>query len=144
MRSFVDTSAAIKLYRLEPNSAAVKAHISANDTLLICRLTPTEFRSACFGMVRQNTASLAAAQTYIKAFESDLPKFILLNFDDATLARVDTLLDIYAITDGLRPLDAIQLASALEEHAREPLDAFITTDVVLAKVATASGLIVLP
>ncbi len=144
MRDFVDTSALIKLYRLEPDSAAVKAHISANDTILISRLTPTEFRSACFGMVRQKTASLSVAQTYIKAFETDLPQFVLLPFDDATLARVRVLLDAYAVTEGLRPLDAIQLASALEEHARVPLDAFITTDVVLARVAAASGLSVLP
>ena len=143
-RSFLDTSALIKLYRAEPNSPAVLACVAPNDNLFIARITPLEFRSAFFGLVRQRLLSLADAQTVLLAFESDLAQYISVAADEAVFVRAQTLLDTWSVSEGLRPLDALQLASALEEHARLLMDALITTDTVLAHVARASGLIVKP
>jgi len=53
-RLFLDTSVLIKLYHSEPNSSAVKEYVSSSDELLIARITPLEFRSAFYGLVRQN------------------------------------------------------------------------------------------
>jgi len=52
--------------------------------------------------------------------------------------------DTYAVSAGLRPLDALQLASALQVHATDPVDALITTDTVMTGVALASGLTIKP
>ena len=60
------------------------------------------------------------------------------------IARAQSLLDGYAVNEELRSLDALQLASALEENTRTPLDLFITTDNVLARVAIRCGLSVKP
>lgn len=144
MRTFVDTSALVKLYRVEPNSAAVRAHVTANDTLLLSQTTPLEFRSAFYGMVRQRILSVPQAKTYIGLFDADLPQYVLLALDDAVFARTQTLLDAYAVNEGLRPLDALQLASALEENNKEAIDLFLTTDIALARVATLCGLTVKP
>ena len=43
---------------------------------------------------------------------------------------------------GLRTLDALQLAVALEMHRRTGLDAFLVVDLALAEVASAEGLVV--
>jgi predicted nucleic acid-binding protein len=143
-RIFLDTSALIKLYRTEPDSPVVQACVAPSDELFIARITPLEYRSAFFGLVRQGLLSLAGAQAAILAFESDLPQYVSIVADEAVFVRAQGLLDTWAVSDGLRPLDALQLASALEEHARQPLDALITTDIVLAHVARASGLVVKP
>ena len=63
---------------------------------------------------------------------------------EPVFGTAQTLLAAHAVSDGLRPLDALQLASALEEHATKPIDSFLTTDLVLAKVALAQGLNVKP
>ena len=144
MRTFLDTSALVKLYRIEPNSAAVQAHLLPEDDLLLCQTTPLEFRSAFYGMVRQRILTLAEAQTYITSFEVDWFQYILVPLDNAAFNRTQTLLDTYAVSDSLRPLDAFQSACVLEEHARSGVDTFLTTDHTLARVAALCGLNVKP
>jgi predicted nucleic acid-binding protein len=143
-RNFLDTSGLIKLYRTEPETPAVQACLTPQDDLLIARITPLEFRSAFLGLVRQRLLPLASAQSYILAFESDLAQYSIVPAEEAVFLKAQVLLETYAASDGLRPLDALELASALEEHARLPLDAFITTDTVLINVARACGLTVKP
>jgi hypothetical protein len=52
-RVFLVTSALVKLYRNEPNSALVRACLITGDDLLISELTPLEFDAACLAWVRQ-------------------------------------------------------------------------------------------
>lgn len=143
-RNFLDTSALIKLYRIEPNSALVKALLLPSDDLFIAQITLMEYLSAFYGLVRQSLLSLPDAQAYIANFQLDLPQYSLVPMDAHLIAMAQTLLDIYAVNEGLRPLDALQLASALEENARTPIDLFVTTDNVLARVAAHCGLLVKP
>jgi predicted nucleic acid-binding protein len=60
------------------------------------------------------------------------------------VSKAEVLIDQFAISEGLRPADALQLASALEAHAHSPLDALLTTDQVLSRCAVKSGLVVKP
>lgn len=143
-RSFLDTSALIKLYRAEPNSPAVQDCVDPADELVVARITPLEFRSAFFGLVRQGVLSLVDAQAVIGAFEDDLPQYVTAAATEAAFFRAQALLDRWAVSDGLRPLDALQLASALEERDRSGLDFLVTTDLVLARIAYAVGLAVRP
>ena len=77
-RNFLDTSAFIKLYRIEPNSALVQALLTPADALLIAQVTMLEYLSAFYGLVRQSQLSLADAQTYLANFQLDLPHYILV------------------------------------------------------------------
>jgi predicted nucleic acid-binding protein len=143
-RIFTDTSALIKLYRTEPDSLAVCGCILPTDDILISQLTPLEFRSAFYGLVRQGLLALAGAQSYIVAFQNDLPQYEVIPVEAKVFQEAERLLDTYAASEGLRPLDALQLASAIAEHSSNPLDTFVTTDQILARVAAAEGFTVKP
>jgi predicted nucleic acid-binding protein len=143
-RVFLDTSALVKLYRTEPDSGAVQACLDPDDELLICDLTPLEFESACFSWVRRNLVNEQDARLRIQAFAADLGNYTVVEITRATWNHAWNLLDQFAITEGLRPPDSLQLASALEEHSQNPIDVFVTTDMVLAKVARINGLTVVP
>lgn len=143
-RVFLDTSALVKLYRNEPNSALVRACLVTDDDLLISELTPLEFDAACLAWVRQGLVVEADARRRMSAFAADLPNYTMVEIRSATWARARTLLDQFAVSEGLRAPDALQVAAALDEHARTPIDLLVTTDSVLARLAQASGLIVKP
>ena len=143
-RKFLDTSAVARLYVFEADTPAVQAEVVTADETLISRLTLLEYRSAIYGMVRADRIGLVEAHTAVALFGRDLPNFALLELDEATFRPAETLVDAHAVPDNLRPADALQLASALEEHERNPIDAVITTDRVQVQVALANGLVVAP
>lgn len=143
-RKFPDTSALIKLYRNEPNSPEVRACFAPNDALLIAQITPLEFPSAFYGLVRQKLLTEAEAGQYIAGFRADISRYEIVSADQVVYAEALRLLDKYASQRSLRPPDALQLASALVEHLRVPLGAFVTTDKVLRDCAIGEGLTVLP
>jgi predicted nucleic acid-binding protein len=63
---------------------------------------------------------------------------------ETAFREAERLLAAYAAAHALRPPDALQLASALLEHAVSPLDSFLTTDTTLARLAALEGLTVKP
>lgn len=143
-RVFLDTSALVKLYRTEPDTQAVRACVSPDDELLLCDLTPLEFVSACLSWVRQGLVDESSARARIDAFKADLPGYGHVAITRATWSRALDLLDRFSAHDGLRPPDSLQLAAALEADSITAVDAFVTTDLVLAKVARSVGLTVAP
>ncbi len=66
---------------------AVQACTTPTDELLIARITPLEFRSAFFGLVRQGLLSPADAQNYIQAFDSDLAQYVVIPADEAVFLK---------------------------------------------------------
>jgi predicted nucleic acid-binding protein len=143
-RQFLDTSAVVKLYRRESNSPVIRAIVAASDQILISQLTLLEFRSAFWALVRQGLMPHTDAEARIRLFDSDQHSCRVLSLTAPVFQRATDLIDTYTVPEGLRPPDALQVACALEEYYREPLDAFVTTDRVQAKVALASGLVVAP
>lgn len=141
---FPDTCALVKIYRMETNSPQVRACFTPGDAVLIAQVTLLEFPSAFYGMVRQSLITILEANAYIQTFRADLPQYILVSVDTDAYLEAERLLDLYAVTHNLRPMDALQLGTALVEHRRNPLDAFITTDKVLIAVAQAEGLTIKP
>lgn len=143
-RLFADTSALIKLYRTEPDSAAVQACVTEDDDLIISQLALLEFRSAFAVHVRMRLLSSGDASTYVAAFLGTLSRYEVVDLEPAIAARASLLLDAYAVSHGLRSLDAIQLASALAANAAQPLDALLTTDQAMATIAVTEGLTIKP
>jgi hypothetical protein len=103
-----------------------------------------EFRSAIYGMVRQQLQTVTQAQAVIGSFVADLGNFEVVPVDAAVYTEAERLLDIYAVAPGLRPPDALQVGAALIANGADPLDALITTDATMRAVAIAEGLVVVP
>lgn len=143
-RIFLDTSVLVKLYVPEPDSAAIMALIHADDELLICDLTPLEYRSALYRKVRANQIDAGDADLAIQAFQAHPEFYNQQMIGSNAFQSASDLLDRFAVSHGLRPPDALQLATALEAHSHNPIDHFLTTDNLLADVARASGFNVLP
>jgi predicted nucleic acid-binding protein len=143
-RKFLDTSAIIKLYRDEPDSPVVRAHVAPSDELLISRLTVLEFRSALLGLVWQGKMSEHGARARIAAFDADLGSYTVVPITDSILNRAASMIEAFTPSSWLKPPDAIQIATALEAHDEATLDAVVTTDAKQRVVAEASGFVVLP
>jgi predicted nucleic acid-binding protein len=143
-RYFLDTSVIIKLYRPEPDSPVIRAIVGPADDLLIAQTTPLEIRSSTGLLARAGVITPVTAASLVEAFTADKSNFELAPLDSAVLAIARRLLDSHTIADGLRMPDSLQLASAISENAYKSLDALVTTDKTLARLAAAHGLTVLP
>ncbi|MFI6863941.1 type II toxin-antitoxin system VapC family toxin [Streptomyces sp. NPDC050421] len=99
---YLDTSAALKLFKEEPESAALKAWLSTQGsaTVLTCDLTRTEVRRALHAT---HAGPDVAAQAEEWLDESALVRMPPLLFDRAGQLSPD---------NRLRPLDALHLAAA--------------------------------
>jgi predicted nucleic acid-binding protein len=110
---FVDTSALAKRYLIESGSKWVISWIerSANNTIVISELTLVEMRSVFSKRLRGNFLSSAnAAKLQTDFFAHVQRQYILVAIRSRILTKAGTLVDRY----GLRTLDALQLASAIE------------------------------
>src|SRR5437867_3628469 len=125
-RHFLDTSALVKLYRIEPQTQAVQACIKVDDSLVLSGIAFLEFQSAFFGLVRQKVISTIDAQRRIALLQQDLVNFEIVPLSQSLVSTAEGLLNRFAASEGLRPGDALQLASALEANARKLLDSLIT------------------
>lgn len=143
-RRYLDTSALVKLYVPEPNTAVVQAEIVGAGELLISDLALLEFRSAIYGMVRSGRITAADAAATFATFASTASSYTALPMGSQAIRRAQTLLDLYAVGQGLRPLDAIQIAVAEIENQAALIDAFVSTDAVQRHVALLTGFVVRP
>jgi len=143
-RHFLDTSALVKLYRSEPQTQAVQTCIMPNDVLVLSGIAFLEFQSAFFSLVRQKYISTVDAQQRIALLQQDLGNFEIIPLSQSHVQTAESLLNRSDVGDGLRPADALQLASAIDAAARTPLDSFVTTDGVLRICGSAVGLQVKP
>ena len=143
-RIFADTCGLVKIYRMETNSPQVRACFANTDLIVIAQASLLEFPSAFYGMIRQQRIAPEEAASYIDAFRTDLPQYEIISSDTTVYSDAERLLDYYAVTHNLRPMDSLQFATALVTHRQSPLGSFVTTDSALADVARAEGLTVRP
>lgn len=142
-RLFCDTSAVIKLYKTEPNSADVRAVVPSTADVVVSPTLALEFRSAFAIMERMGVVTPPDAAIHVATFAAHRTAYIEVPIDSGILTLAESLVDRYGVSHGLRALDAIQVASAMGANA-EPLDAMVTTDNTVRAVAIAEGLTVLP
>ena len=123
---YLDVSAIVKLVVAEPESPALEAWLDASpDAFVSCALARTE-------VVR---AVLPAGPAAIRRARRLLDRLDLIMVDDE-------LLDLAAdLEKPLRSLDAIPVAAAME--LGDQLEALVTYDATMARVAEALGLPVL-
>jgi predicted nucleic acid-binding protein len=135
MIAYFDTSAIIKLIRIELNSASLRAWLSAPgrsdlawvSSALVLTEVPRALRRILPGATLPDFASV-------------LGRFTLRNVDEEILVQAGAYSE-----PSLRSLDAVHLSTArsIADAAADEFDALITYDRRLADVAKADGLSVL-
>ena len=131
MSTYVDSSALLKRYVEEPDSAEADTLLRADPALLTARHTIVE--------VRRNLARLLSGRDLVAArlaFADDLRSFSIVELDEATCESAAAV----AETTGVRTLDALHLAAA--QRVSAPGVGFLTFDLRQAQAARALGLTV--
>lgn len=131
MNVYLDTSAVIKLYHREVGSDELLAFLRyrADDLILtVADITRAEFHSAFLRRVRTGEIPIDPVYGVFEAFDRDLLLFNQIAVDETVKKMAVSVLDRIAHQQGLRTLDAFQLAAALFCHQLIPVDTFVTSD----------------
>lgn len=131
MTTYVDSSALLKRYVEEADSAAADALLRSDHELMTARHTIVE--------VRRNLARLLSGRDLVAAraaFADDLQSLAIIELDTATCESAASI----AETTGVRTLDALHLAAA--QRVAAPGFGFLTFDLRQAQAARALGLTV--
>lgn len=131
MSIYVDSSALLKRYVEEADSAAADGLLRADPLLLTARHTIVEVRRNLARLL--SGRELAAARA---AFAADLGSLSIIEIDETTCESAATIVE----ATGARTLDALHLAAA--QRVAEPGVGFLTFDVRQAQAARALGLTV--
>ncbi len=138
---YLDTSAAVKLYVPEPESAWVDRSLRGRTDLLVSDLTLTELASALGRRRREGFLEAIAAARIYRRFLSDLA--------DELFRRVELTADVHreaermllsSLLFPLRTLDALHLALAATNEART----ILTFDQSLVRAAAGFGILTAP
>ena len=127
-RFFFDTSAFTKRYHIEVGSARVASVFEAQSA---------------FGMkvrTRQITETKAVSLRDLVLKEVSTGIVEVITLDPIHFAAAALLASKYGFTRRMRTLDALQLAVALDLHAKGLLDIFVFADKLLPEVAVLEGL----
>ena len=138
-----DTSALLKLYVTEPDSARIRTRASATGPLMTSDAVRWELFVALQRKETSGNLTTGAAEVFYGQFESDVTagRIVVQALDSAQLPRFQSLvkqLHRHQPPILIRTLDALHLSAALGGQAEE----FVTTDQRQAQAATALGLTV--
>jgi len=141
MAVFLDTSALAKLYHHENGTDVLERHLAAEPTAFVSRIGVVEMHSVLAGLVRTKELDLAAMEILRRKFRSDARKY---RFRVTTLGakhyeKAEELLVAHGPI-GLRTLDSLQLAVALDLFEYQLIDTFIGADRILCRIAPLVGL----
>jgi uncharacterized protein len=129
---YVDSSALLKRYVEEPDSAAAESLLRSDRSLLTARHTIVEVRRNLARLLDERDAAAARA-----AFLQDLEAISIVELDALTC---ETAASIAELT-GARTLDALHLAAA--QRVGGAAVPFVTFDLRQAQAARSLGLTVL-
>lgn len=134
---YFDTSALVKRYVAEPDSAVVLDLWERTVFIGASQLLYAEMSATFARKRREQPGSIALLDRAEQAFREDWPTLYRIPVDDEVNRRVDDLL----IRRALRGADAVHLASALmlRELADAPVH-FACADATLLEAAHAEGL----
>jgi predicted nucleic acid-binding protein len=130
---YVDSSALLKRYVDEPDSATADAILGSDTSLLTARHTVIEVRRNLARLLDGRDATAARA-----AFTQDLAAFGIVELDEVTCETAAAVAEL----TGVRTLDALHLAAAQRVGGGSAVG-FVTFDVRQAQAARALGMTVL-
>ncbi len=134
----------VKRYVVEDGAALVRSQ----ELLVVSGLVRVEVPSALWRKQRDGQLTSTVARLLVDGFEADLDgvpggrwRFVTIRVSRSALAQAAQLVAVH----GLRSLDAIQLASALQARSAAPdVETFACFDERLASAAAAEGFRVVP
>jgi predicted nucleic acid-binding protein len=137
---FLDSSALIKLYHLEPGTDRVEEIFAVPETVLvISELAAVELHSALARKVRTGEITVPAEAAALANFEQDCTdRFLIEPLSSAVAQRAKALLKKHGHEKPLRSLDALQVATFAIVRAREEA-VFVSADSRLCEVVKAEG-----
>lgn len=142
MSCFLDTSALAKLYHQESGSTFLEQLLPRHDrSAFVSRLGVLEMHSVLAGKVRTGEIDPAAMELTRQRFRGELRRrrFRVIALRARHYQQAETLLYAHG-PSGLRTLDALQLAVALDLHRNQLIDSFVAADRILCRVAQLEGL----
>lgn len=142
---FLDTSALAKLYHQELGSDYVESLLEAQgaNRIFVSPLSLIEMESALATKARTKQLSQAGVEVARRKLRLDLAKRRLLaspDFEKRHFEYARTCVAVYGNTDGLRSLDALQLAMAMHLSDAGLLNVLVAADQTLCRVARLEGL----
>ena len=132
MTLYVDSSALLKRYVDEADSAEANAYLRSDPALATTRVTVVE--------IRRNLARLLSDRplaTARQAFTADLAAFSVVELDATTCEAAATISEV----TGVRTLDALHLATLVFLRSRGLSPGLATYDQRLAAAAISEGFV---
>jgi predicted nucleic acid-binding protein len=105
---YCDTSALVKLYVVEAESAALKGLVAESEVVAVCRIAWAEAHAAFSRRAREVPADAAAIEDAKRALARDWPALLVLEITQSVVEKAGEFADTFA----LHAYDAVQLAAA--------------------------------
>jgi len=140
---FLDSSAVAKFYHAEVGSPALEQIVlDPAASILISRLSAVEIRSALAGKVRSGVISASDAADLRRRFFEDVANglFRIVALTSEHYEKAGELIERYGASHGLRTLDSLQLAVALDLYRCGAVEDLVAADKVVCKVAAVEGM----
>lgn len=139
MKVFIDTSSLFKLYHFENDSNKIIELFSNFEVqaIYLSEITKIEFDSVVWKKYRKGEIDKYKVEAIIANFENDAKKFSFIKDTKELKKNAKYLISKYG-KEGLRTLDAIQLASAISIKSKCNL--YLTADILLEKLFDAENL----
>ncbi len=137
-RIFLETSALVKLYHLEPGSEKLDVIIKPTDTLSISSMARLEFVSIIFGHIRRGQITESLAQKQLQLFQSDMNNFHIIKYDYHIFTIAVSLFENYASKMNIDSREVLHVASA-KPLLKLGLDYFVSCNPVIIKLAKLEG-----
>ena len=130
MKVYLDTSSLFKLYHKETGTEDLERILFDNSitAIFLSEITNVEFISAIFKRVRMKELNMNDAEQIINLFNNDIKNYTIIPVSSATVELAKAFILKYG-QEGLRTLDALQLASAIE--VKELINTYFTADKIL-------------
>jgi uncharacterized protein len=133
---YCDTSALLKFYLDEPESAKVHDLVDAAEGVAACRIAWAEAWAGFTRKARETPVALTAITAARAAFVDDWPRWSIIEVTQALVERAGTLAEALE----LRGYDSVQLAAADFAMARRPELSFASFDARLNRAAHVLGM----
>ena len=146
MAVFLDTSALAKLYHREAGSEFVERIVDESaGACFISRLGVLEMHSVL--ALKERTGALMARESELvrRRFRGDVRRrrFRVVALRARHYEAAERLLGLYGAVHGLRTMDSLQLAGALDLYRSRVIDSIVAADRVLCRVAPMENLVAL-
>jgi predicted nucleic acid-binding protein len=139
---FLDTSAFAKLYHQELGSDVVERIVAGPNPPVISRLSIIEIESAFSIKVRTGQLDVAGRDLARRRIRADISQGRVLvgpPIEERQFQRACQLIELHGAGIGLRTLDAVQLAVALDLLRSGAISVMVAADQRLCQVAELAG-----